>query len=823
MRFFRAAAVLSLLYPSFAELARRTYDTHDFFALHLDDATSPEQVAKVLGARHEGPIGNLPNHHKFSVPRERSGEADDLLETLRVRRRLRRRGGAEASQLERRADGMDGVLWSQKLEQRQRLVKRSVLPRELSADSGLDARGNSAVVVRDRIASDLSIKDPIFKDQWHLFNTEQVGHDLNVTGVWLEGITGEGVVTAIVDDGLDMNSEDLKDNYFPEGSWDFNEDSNEPRPRLFDDRHGTRCAGEVAAVRNGVCGVGVAYESKVAGIRILSKPIDDADEAAAVNYGFQKNHIYSCSWGPRDDGKTMEAPGILVRRAIANGVVNGRDGKGSIFVFAAGNGASLGDNCNFDGYTNSIYSVTVGAIDRKGNHPAYSEACSAQLVVTYSSGSGSFIHTTDVGANACTNGHSGTSAASPLAAGAIALALSVRPDLTWRDVQYLLVETAVPVPDDNDDVQTTKIGKQFSHQYGYGKIDTYALVQKAKNWTLVPPQAWYTSPWLRVDREIPQGNRGLASYFEITEDMLKEANLAGVEHVTVTMNVNHTRRGDLSAELRSPEGVVSHLSVPRERDNAEAGYVDWTFMTVAHWGESGIGSWTVIVKDTKVNEFTGNFIDWRITLWGYAIDAAKQKPHPLPEEDDDEHTAEDAIHATVTVDPPPIKTPAVSSPEDHADRPSKPSPTPADSENTSEADAAETSPSSNFLPSFLPTFGVGPRTQVWIYASLVLIVVFCTCLGVYFYIQRRRRLRNNPRDDYEFDIVNDVDDDAAPLAGAGGRRRRGGELYNAFASESDEELLSGDDDDRDSSSDDGRYHDRPDAALLEKSHQSSST
>lgn len=105
----------------------------------------------------------------------------------------------------------------------------------------------------------------------------------------------------------------------------------------------------------------------------------------------------------------------------------------------------------------------------------------------------------------------------------------------------------------------------------------------------------------------------------------------------------------------------------------------------------------------------------------------------------------------------------------------------------------------------------------------MLIVVFCTCLGVYFYIQRRRRLRNNPRDDYEFDIVNDVDDDAAPLAGAGGRRRRGGELYNAFASESDEELLSGDDDDRDSSSDDGRYHDRPDAALLEKSHQSSST
>jgi kexin len=51
----------------------------------------------------------------------------------------------------------------------------------------------------------------------------------------------------------------------------------------------------------------------------------------------------------------------------------------------------------------------------------------------------------------------------------------------------------------------------------------------------------------------------------------------------VTMNVNHTRRGDLSVELRSPEGVISHLSTARRFDDAEVGYVDWTFMTVAHW------------------------------------------------------------------------------------------------------------------------------------------------------------------------------------------------------------------------------------------------
>ena len=72
-------------------------------------------------------------------------------------------------------------------------------------------------------------------------------------------------------------------------------------------------------------------------------------------------------------------------------VQQGRGGLGSIYVFASGNGASNGDNCNFDGYTNSIYSITVGAVDRKGQHPYYSEHCSAQLVVTYSSGSGDAI------------------------------------------------------------------------------------------------------------------------------------------------------------------------------------------------------------------------------------------------------------------------------------------------------------------------------------------------------------------------------------------------------------------------------------------------
>lgn len=87
----------------------------------------------------------------------------------------------------------------------------------------------------------------------------------------------------------------------------------------------------------------------------------------------------------------MDGPSYLILKAMVNGVQNGRGGKGSIFVFASGNGAASGDQCNFDGYTNSIFSVTVSAIDYKNLHPYYSEICAANMVVTYSSGSGRHI------------------------------------------------------------------------------------------------------------------------------------------------------------------------------------------------------------------------------------------------------------------------------------------------------------------------------------------------------------------------------------------------------------------------------------------------
>ncbi|RFU28192.1 hypothetical protein B7463_g8128, partial [Scytalidium lignicola] len=786
-----------------AELRARDYSTQDYYVLELDSTTNPAQVAVSLGLTHEGQLGELDGHHIFSC-----GKHDhDIVRTALKERRTRKRSLGDS-------DILDGVKFAQKQKLKPRLEKRGLIPPPPEGyvaaivERQDDPPDPATVSKQKAIATALQISDPIFTEQWHLLNTVQLGHDVNVTGVWLEGITGQNSTVAMVDDGLDMYSDDLKDNYFAEGSYDFNDNTFEPKPRLADDRHGTRCAGEIAAVKNNVCGVGVAYNSRISGLRILSKLITDADEAIALNYAYQKNQIYSCSWGPPDDGVAMDAPGTIIKRAMLNAVQKGRGGLGSIYVFASGNGAAAGDNCNFDGYTNSIYSITVGAIDRKGAHPYYSEKCSAQLVVTYSSGSGDAIHTTDVGINQCYAGHGGTSAAAPLAAGIFALVLQIRPDLTWRDMQYLTIDTAVPVNLETGEWATTAIGKKFSHTFGYGKLDSWAIVEAAKTFEKVKPQTWFFSPWIHVNQEIPQGDQGLAVSFLIYEEDLKAANLARVEHVTVTMNVAHGRRGDLSVDLVSPNKVTSHLSATRRLDMSTEGYNDWTFMSVVHWGESGVGTWTVYVKDTVVNDFNGTFIDWHLKLWGEAINADKATLLPMPNEEDDDNHADLISTTTIpgitaTVAPEPTKSDLPTHPTDHPTRPvnSKPTGQEAPQPTPTAPGSEKETTNSSWLPSFFPTFGVSSKTQIWIYGSAALILVFCIGLGIYLYLARRKRLRNNPRDEWEFDLIQE--DEAEGLNGGTRRtrgqktKRRAGELYDAFAagSEDEDEFSDGDDDD----------------------------
>jgi subtilisin family serine protease len=219
--------------------------------------------------------------------------------------------------------------------------------------------------------------DTLFSNQWHLRNTGQnggtAGVDVNITNVW-NTYRGEGIRIAIVDDGLQHTHPDLSPNYDATTSTNINNGTADPSPDVTADFHGSSCAGVAAARGSNALGVcGAAYNATLAGIRLIGALTTDAEEATGMAYRNDAIHLKSNSWGPNDDGITLEGPGTLTLAALAQGVTTGRGGKGVIYVWAGGNGLEYLDNANYDGYANSMYTIAVAALSDQANQAYYSE------------------------------------------------------------------------------------------------------------------------------------------------------------------------------------------------------------------------------------------------------------------------------------------------------------------------------------------------------------------------------------------------------------------------------------------------------------------
>lgn len=341
------------------------------------------------------------------------------------------------------------------------------------------------------------LNDPLWPETWYLNRQYITGQpDMNVSGAWILGYTGRGVSVTFLDDGLERDHPDIEQNYDAKASHDVNGNDDDPSPRYDptdENKHGTRCAGEVAAVaNNSICSVGVAFNSGVGGIRMLDGEVTDAVEAESLSFNKDHIDIYSASWGPDDNGEVVDGPGQLAKKAFIEGVQKGRAGKGSIFVWASGNGGRYGDACSCDGYVNSIYTLAISSTSENSEKPWYLEECPATLATTYSSGSDKDgerdIFTTDIH-HRCTQKHTGTSAAAPLAAGIIALALEANPSLTWRDVMFITVLTSRPKAIKSNNYIANKRGFLVSSTYGFGLMDAGRMVELAKNWINVPKMA----------------------------------------------------------------------------------------------------------------------------------------------------------------------------------------------------------------------------------------------------------------------------------------------------------------------------------------------
>jgi subtilisin-like proprotein convertase family protein len=485
--------------------------------------------------------------------------------------------------------------------------------------------------------------DPFFTSQWHLRNTGQsggtTGIDVNVVNTW-DTYRGSGIRLAIIDDGLQTAHPDLSANVDTTNDHDWNDTTpDDPNPVLTADFHGTACAG-VAAARgsNGVGVSGAAPLATLVGLRLIGDVTSDTQEADAIAWKNDLIAIKSNSWGPNDDGLTLEAPGPLTRAALATAASTGRGGLGTIILWAGGNGGDVGDNSNYDGYANDIHTIAVAALTQTGAQSYYGEP-GANLVISAPSNGGTDpgITTVDLtdskneaGYNytglagnltdrAYTNDFGGTSSATPLAAGVVALLLESRPTLGWRDVQEVLMKSATKVSPTDADWVTNAGGFAFNHKFGAGLINAAAAISLAQTWTNLPVATSQSLPRTALAQSIPDNS---ATGTSVTFDLSNNANLRA-EHVTVTVNISHLSRGHLAITLTSPQGTVSRLA----EKHADTGdnFSNWTFMTVRNWGESTQGVWTLKVADLTSGT-TGTISSATLTVHGTPAASVNRRP-----------------------------------------------------------------------------------------------------------------------------------------------------------------------------------------------------
>lgn len=548
--------------------------------LYQDDENVASEIAKAFDFKHNGRVANMPGVFEFVHEGTSS--------------RLKKRSLGRTKRL----NDHPLVKWVEQQRVLER-TKRDYLTHEYLREQELERK------VREQRYRRI-FNDPGWERQWYLLNWGQndehlIGADIGVLNVWRRGYTGKGVVVSILDDGLDHTHPDLKRNYDPKASTDLNDKDDDPFPNDSDpyNAHGTKCGGEVGAQGdNGICGVGVAFNVNLGGVRMLDGTATDKLEATALGFKSDYIDIYSNCWGPKDDGKTFGRPGPLGSRAFEDGAKYGRGGKGSIYVWATGNGGLADDDCNADGYTSSIYTISIGAVSRYGLSTYYDEQCSSTMAVTYTGdthvggSSEADLVTTDL-KHKCTTRFRGTSSAAPLASGIFALVLEANKNLTWRDLQHLVVKTAVKTSPEDDGWIRNAAGLWINHKFGFGRLSANNLVDAALQWSPVGDQHNCT-----ITGPLDKGNIiPLSGTLELTlnTDACKGTNsyVKKLEHVKVTVSFRLAKafRGDIEIDIISPGGTKSQLLSVRRNDKDTYGLTDWDFMTVHLWDESPEGTW----------------------------------------------------------------------------------------------------------------------------------------------------------------------------------------------------------------------------------------
>ena len=520
------------------------------------------------------------------------------------------------------------------------------------------------------------------------------GADLRMTGATGAGRQGAGVKLAVVDSGLEICHPDLAANTAAGGSFNF---AAESRPGAASDDpfnimsfgdHGTAVAGVAAAVAdNGLGGRGVAPQVTLVAFNPLEAvpagengDFDMAAEIAMIkSLGGSASapdsasvDVFNMSFGSDFPGQNSSEE---FARVLRTGTGELRAGRGAVYVKAAGNAFSVCDDeeyplhhpfhrevgcvgSNSDPDQNLPWLIAVGGFNADDVKSSYSSAGANLWVVGPSGEDGeaapAIVTTDQAGAfagfnlfpeNRLTAEHplnrdgdyfsafGGTSAATPAVAGAVAVVLGVRPELTWRDVKHILAGTARRIDPDRAEVraafngtpyvaqhgwQSNAAGYAFHNWYGFGAVDVDAALAMAASYTPDSLGAFVESDWFGTGEaaetpvSIPDAD-GAGASATLNVSGLPEG--ADIEAVVLAISVDHAAAFDLGVTLRSPSGAASVLNAPFNAAlGINPGIMNWHLLSNAFYGEDPNGTWTLHVADLAPAD-TGSLSGWRLRIY----------------------------------------------------------------------------------------------------------------------------------------------------------------------------------------------------------------
>ncbi len=223
----------------------------------------------------------------------------------------------------------------------------------------------------------------------------------------------------------------------------------------------------------------------------------------------------------------------------------------------------------------------------------------------------------------------GTSSATPVTVGVIALLLEANPALTWRDVKHILASTAWQIDAARAPVGivlsngtytaepgwTTKaVGFNFHNWYGFGMVDASAAVNMARTYTAGQLGTFVDTGF------ISSGALNLSirdnSVVGASSTLTVPINPVHViEAVQISVTATHPFTGDLAIELTSPAGTRSVLKT----GDGGFGGPDLNGMVLlsnAFYGENPAGIWTIKVVDVAPAD-VGTLTNWQIRVFGH--------------------------------------------------------------------------------------------------------------------------------------------------------------------------------------------------------------